>query len=380
MDQNEIPPCQYGISGCSRKVFIDYLLTRRPIHLPNTTPAYSNTAFGLLGLILESATGLTYEESMQRLLNEPLGLKSTYSLMPKDSTRGVIFGNISLAGWDLTIDEAGIGMGAIFSTPNEVTAVGRAILASSLLPSNTTRAWMKPTTHTSSLFGSVGRGWEIFRATLGAPESNRVVDLFTKSGNVLGFGGKLVLIPDYDVGFTVLTAGAPGTTADYISGVIIDELLPALENAARKEAKAHFTGTYVAKGGLNTSITLSSQPNLPGLSIDQWISNGTDVMKDVLKLKGTFQMYPTNIEDDKEKTVSWRSSWVQGIGIGPLSACPSWFALDRPAHGIHGIDEFVFHLDDDGKAVRVEPKVLKVVLERQETASSSSQQQARVAQ
>lgn len=271
-------------------------------------------------------------------------------------------GDADASGWNLILDNAGTGMGAIFSSPNEMSAIGRAILASSLLPPNTTRAWLKPTSHTSSLIGAVGRAWEIYRTIIGAPENNRVVDLYTKSGNVAGFGAKLVLIPDYDVGFVVMMAGRRGITADQISGVIVDHLLPALEDAARREAEHKFSGTFIAEHGPNSTVTFSTTAEMPGLGIDRWISNGTDMVQEVFKSPRSFRMYPTNIEEEQGKQISWRSSYIFIDDTGTFSACPSWIALGRPQYGIYGLDEFVFELDHNDEVIAVEPKALKIRL------------------
>ena len=344
---------------------MEHVTTRRQVFLPNTSPAYSNADFATLGLVLESITRAPYADALRDLLAEPLGLKGTSAVTPVSSEHDVIVGDETAAKWNLTIGGAGIGMGAMFSTANDLTSIGRAILNSTLLDSNTTRAWLKPSSHTSSLIGAVGRPWEIFRATIGPLENNRVVDLYTKSGNFGGYGANLVLIPDYDVGFVALMASRRGRVPFEISGVIVDHLLPALEEAARMEADTAFAGTYQAPGGLNYSLVLFSTPGEPGLSIDSWISNGTDMVEILFGYPEHVQLYPTNIKDDRSKTQIWRSSYISLEDVGPFSACPSWVVVDRPAYGVYGVDEFVFHLDEKGNAFAVEMKALKIILQRQ---------------
>ncbi|KAF1355700.1 beta-lactamase/transpeptidase-like protein [Lizonia empirigonia] len=204
---NETSGCSYGSSGCTRAVFIKNLLDRRPIYPPNTTPAYSNTAFATLGLILESITNSTFGQVPRDLLIKPLQLNGITLSAPTDLTYAVIPGDETTSGWNIDLrDTPGAAMGGIFSSPNDLSAIGRSILSSSLLPSSTARALLKPTSFTSSLLGAAGRPWEIYRAALNA-ERNRVIDLYTKSGNLPGYGANLVLIPDFDVGFVVMMAG-----------------------------------------------------------------------------------------------------------------------------------------------------------------------------
>jgi CubicO group peptidase (beta-lactamase class C family) len=362
---NETSGCSYGSGGCTRDVFLKNLVDRRPAYLPNTTPAYSNAAFATLGLVLEEVANSSFDEALQNLLVAPLGLNGTTSSAP-NSTNAVIPGDAAASGWDIDISDApGAAMGGLFSTPNDLSAIGRAILSSSLLPSSTTRAWLKPTSFTSSLLGAVGRPWEIYRAVINA-QSNRVIDLYTKAGNLPGYGANLILIPDFDVGIVVMMAGERGTVGTTIASEIIDELLPALDEAARVQADGAFAGTYTASNGLNSTIKLSTAPGIPGLSIEEWISNGTDLRRS-LWLQGTewFQMYPTNIVSEDGKQVSWRSTYISVPDTGsPFDACPSWVVIDRPNYGVFGVDEYVFHLGEDGKAWGLEPKALKIVLEK----------------
>lgn len=361
---NETSECSYGSGGCTRDVFIKELIDRRPVYLPNTTPGYSNAAFATLGLVLEELTGTTFDEALRSLLVEPLGLNRTTVSAP-NSTYAVIPGNATTSGWDIDITNApGAAMGGLFSTPNDLSAIGRAILSSSLLPGSTTRAWMKPTSFTSSLIGAVGRPWEIYRAVTNA-ENNRVIDMYTKGGNLPGYGSSLTLIPDFEVGITVMMAGESGSTIGaQILGVITDTLLPALDEAARVQADAAFAGTYTATNGLNSTITLSTASGIPGLSIEEWVSNGTDLRR-TLAQEGPFQMYPTNIVSEDGKQISWRSSYFTLPDTGsPFDACPSWGVIDRPNYGVFALDDFVFHLGEDGNAWGLEPKALKIVLER----------------
>lgn len=245
MEKNETSPCIATVTRCSRAEVLEALQARPRTYLPYTTPAYSNTGFLLLGFILEQVTGKTYEQVLQKDLVEPLHLKRTTSSIPNSTTGGVIIRDPTASGWNIDVWDA-TAMGGGFSTTNDLSGIGRAILSSSLLPPNTTRLWMKPTTFTSSLIGAVGMPWEIYRASID-PGSNRVVDIHTKGGNVGVYSAPLALLPDFNVGFVVLVAseadGAPYIFSDLIAEVVI----PALEEAARQEADSVYAGTYTAK-------------------------------------------------------------------------------------------------------------------------------------
>jgi hypothetical protein len=361
---NETLRCSLS-NGCTREVFLQELVKSRVAYQPNTTPGYTNIAFSVLGLVVEAVSNSTFHEVLDNSLLTPLNLSRTTMSAPEDLTNAVIPGNATTSGWDLPLNETHIAaMGGLFTTPNELSKIGRSILSSSLLPGSTTRAWMKPSSFTSSLVGAVGPGFEIYRAVLNA-KHNRVVDLYTKGGNLPGYGANLIMIPDFNVGIVLMQAGRRSTVGTSILGMVLDDLLPALEEEARVQADAVFAGTYTANNGLNSTVKLTSTPGIPGLSVVEWVSNGTNMRSDYLGNPEWVQMYPTNILSKDGKQFSWRSSDFTLPDTGsPLDACPSWGAINRPTWGVYGLDEFVFHLDEDGKAWGLEPTALKIVLEK----------------
>lgn len=66
------------------------------------------------------------------------------------------------------------------------------------------------------------------------------------SGN---YGGGLVLIPDYNAGFSVLNASnytLRGSVANLVLDYVTEVILPALEAQAAAEVARNFVGTYVS--------------------------------------------------------------------------------------------------------------------------------------
>jgi hypothetical protein len=208
----------------------------------------------------------------------------------------------------------------MYSSSNDLAKLGRAILNSTLLPPVQTRRWMKPVAHTSSLKLSVGAPWEIFRV-----ETPRgVVDVYTKSGGIAAYVSLLVVVPDYDIGWVILTAGrTPGSVQNIFANSIVDVFLPAAEAAAKDEATAVFAGTYRASGGLNSSIVIVTDGN-PGLGVQRLISNGTDVLEAYLEYVGlsstensvSVRLYPTNLLQGPPKKQAFT---IQGRIVNHLS-------------------------------------------------------------
>jgi Beta-lactamase len=268
--------------------------------------------------------------------------------------------------------------GGIFSTINDLAKLGTGVLNSTLLPSNETRKWMKPVSHTADLSFSVGRPWEIYRYT--HPNTGAVTDMYTKEGDSGDYTGFIVLLPDYDAGFNILSAATTSkksilipTLTDYISNAV----LPALEAQAAVEAERNFAGTFASKTlDLNSSLTISFNDSsaFPGLYITSWISNGTDMLPLLpdLLFGAQVRLLPSISGPGQ---VAFRSSPVNptketaDIIVGPFSELQrtsnsDWLYVDVLMYGGVGLSLFVFDVGEDGRAGAVEPAAMRVRLER----------------
>lgn len=361
--QDELP-CKANITRCSREQFFESVKVSRFTYKPNTTPLYSNAGFAILGYVLESITGKPFDEVLENIVVGPLGLSRTSASKPNESHVGAIKYNETFSSWNLDITDV-TGEGGIFSSANDMSTLGRAILNSTLLPLNTTRAWLKPATFTSSFTVAVGRPWEIFRAAVGDSSKNRIVDLYTKGGSLPTFESILALIPDFNVGFVVLLS-TDATSQFPIAELIANTLIPALDEAGREEADAAFSGHYIANGALNSSVTISSIANEAGLILESWISNGTDMLLDLDPSNSGFRLLPSNVEEEKTTISAWKaepnSQADRKIMFG---SCVSWLQVGRNSYGKYVLDDFVFHLDAEKKATSVSIDALRIVLEKQ---------------
>ena len=272
--------------------------------------------------------------------------------------------------------------GSIYSSLHDLTIWGRSILSSSLLPPAVTRRWLKPHTHTSSLLYSVGRPWEIFR-TVTQP-SDRVIDFYTKQGNIGSYGSHIALSQDYGVGFVVLGSSVGGVDPSGVSSAIGAVLLPALENTARVQAQAAFQGTYQSDDpAVNSSLTIVADDGLPGMAITSWISNGTNffdaiaTLVDAVGLDFAFRVYPTNLAAftaPGSKRVAFRiivqdvntfSSSIANPGIFS-SGCETWVGVDARNYGNVGLDEVIFDVGEGGAVESVEVPSLRITLVKEE--------------
>ncbi|PVH79027.1 beta-lactamase/transpeptidase-like protein [Cadophora sp. DSE1049] len=397
LSQSEKPTCGASFTRppCPEDEFLKGFASRHPVFPPFQTPVYSNSAFEILAIALSRIAGKDFKTLFDEALIKPFNLSRTSYDKPDDSL-GVIPGNVTTTFWDF--DMGGVWpTGGVWSTTADLSTIGRSILTSSLLPPSLTRRWMKPVTHTASLYTSIGAPWEIQRAIL--PTSNRVVDLYTKNGKLGAYGGYMILVPDYDVGFTILQAG-PGTHTDVLAGWVVDVFLPALEEAARLVAVGSLAGEYrVRDEGSNSSFILSSEEGESGLALTNWIHNGSalpplipilkplamgdietaaaalELYKDGIPLIDpatiTINLYPTGLGTptaDGGELVAFRAVFnilFETIDTSLFSDLLSaWSIADVFVYGNAGLDEFIVKLDKEGNIVDIENPFLRSTFEK----------------
>lgn len=176
----------------------------------------------------------------------------------------------------------------------------KAILQNTQLPPVVTRRWLKPITHTSSLYFSVGQPWEIYRHA----DSGHVVDYYTKGGSIGSYESLLVLIPDYGVTFSVLTAGKDNCLVSKLADVIEDTALKGVATAAREQSAQQFAGRYEGSNQPGDLLVIAVD-EMPGLVIREWKSNSIDflqVAQDYATSTGggllqSVRLYPTGISN-----------------------------------------------------------------------------------
>jgi hypothetical protein len=141
--------------------------------------------------------------------------------------------------------------------------------------------WLSPASWGTGVSNFYGMPWEIFQSDKILENTRRPVTFYTKSGGLPGYYSLIALLPEYSLGVTFLVGG------DHkILGSLRDLLLPALAKAAEsaiwKYVADQYTGKMVAtEQSLNSSLTLASSPR-DGLTITNFISNGTDVLNFVI--------------------------------------------------------------------------------------------------
>jgi hypothetical protein len=291
----------------------------------------------------------------------------------------------------------------MFSTVSDQIAFAEGILTNRFLSPRRTREWLKPRSHTSSWGYSVGAPWEILRSNE-ITADGRIVDLYTKSGDLGLYHAFLGLIPDYDLVVSVFTAGAEVTSdmTSEIFSTIVGELVPAVEKAGRAEANASssgLVGTYTDEA-TNSSIILSIDSG-PGLVIKKLIVRSFDVLHhpDLYSLdalsadedslpNGVYvngRMYPTNLvsqNNNGTKRTAWRAVYDTTTAkeesaedaklVFKDGSCQSWVELDRAAYNFSSVGDFTFIYGQNGGVKQIVNAAFNVTLTKASLSSGKN--------
>ncbi len=290
--------------------------------------------------------------------------------------------------------------GGMFSTGADLTTLGQAILSSSILPSAVSRQWLKPITHTSDPYMSVGMPWEIHRMEVDLPVPScsgtvvskpftRLVDLYTKNGELGSYTTQFVLSPDHGLGFALLIASPPSTTGASneklvelveISEVVTEALVPAFEAASREQAVQNFAGTYVWTENSTMALTLAADDGRPGLGVRNWTMGSLNVLQvyaalalgsPILSDESSLRLYPMDLVGGGQMAFRGVYEILQNessteTGRQPFtSGCLAWGGVDTPQYGNVGFDDFVFDINDAGEATAITSRVARKTLKRQ---------------
>ncbi|GAP91877.1 putative beta-lactamase family protein [Rosellinia necatrix] len=378
LSAQEQPPCG-DFPTCSREQFFNGIEEFYPSLAPFTSPAYSNVAFQLLGYALETITGKTFESLLKETVLEPLGLNNTFIRAPEHA-RGIIPGNPDQTGWSFDLGEAAAA-GNVYTSVGDLSGIGRAILGYKLLDPVTTRRWLKPFSFSTDPRASVGVPWGARRINV-AGQPYRWITAFNKAGRISDYSSVLAIIPDYDIGISVLLAGELPPNANFgLLDIVGEVLIPAVEEAARAEAGAMYSGHYSFTNTtqLNSSMTIATDGE-PGLSVTQWISNGTDfawtssvLQNGYLPLRPRIRLYPSGLEGpggpEGGKRVAFKAVFEDADAPSQAAAmfstdCATWINVASVIYGSAAMDELIFNVDSEGRVASITSPSLRVTLEK----------------
>ena len=239
--------------------------------------------------------------------------------------------------------------------------------------------------HTSSLSFSVGAPWEIFRSQSNIT-NGRIVDLYTKSGSVGQYNSLLILLPDYGVTISILTAGTGGDVVSIAADMVVQAFLPVLEQVSKDQDCRRVCGTYSSSQDSKSNSTLVLEEDEgPGLVIRKWTNNGVDILSAAQQysnasgggLLKSIRLYATNRVSNRTepgsgsfRVIAYRAVFetIPTTSRGQRIFDPeigTWQKVDTLMYGNIASDDFEIHFDSNGFATAVEPRVLRKMFVRQ---------------
>lgn len=171
------------------------------------------------------------------------------------------------------------------------------------------------------------------------------------------YSNNMILLPEFDIGISILTAGPSGSiagaTSRTLSDIVTTAFMPAFEQGAKEEAASVYAGVYT-DAETNSTITLDVLEDEPGLKVSEWSFGGIDVFPLLSQAMRSpypvnIQMYPTGLNSPDGKQVAWRAilEVQRPKGSGLFSSfCSTWFSAEGVVYGGQSIGEFIFKVND----------------------------------
>lgn len=244
---------------------------------------------------------------------------------------------------------------------------------------------MKPVVSTSQSGMLMGAPWEIYR-TDNVTRDGRLIELYTKSGDLGFYHAKLCLVPDYNIVASIMTAGpaqeASPELPNRLCSDLVKTLLPAVETAGRAEAAHTFAGTYTdAASNSSLVLALEDDDTGPGFAIRNMTVRGVDVLRaypiyiqkatQLAEAPVSARLYPTNLGAGRRS--AWRVRFDERSDaakakqdaeyVWPQSSCTTWGQMDRNLYLFNDLGDFVFTEEDD--CVSLQLRGFRVDLKRE---------------
>lgn len=176
---------------------------------PGSNTEYSNTAYLLLGFIIEDLTGMSFGEALQQMITEPLGLYATYYGKTIDTSSGEVQSFTYNDGkWHLSFEtdmSVPHAAGAIVSTAEETALFYNALFNSEILDEETY-------SQMTSFTGPFGLGLIRFPF--------HEISMYGHNGGIDGFQSNSAHDPENNLTFAVLGNGVNYNLNNILIGLL----------------------------------------------------------------------------------------------------------------------------------------------------------------
>ena len=184
---------------------------------------YNNSAFWLLGLVVEKASGMTYEDYVEKRIFQPLGMnRSMYCNSGENVERrahgyGVQNGMIRRA--PTNVHTWPFAAGSLCSTAGDLITWLKALHGGKVL---SPKSYTEMTTASKLNDGTVTR----YAMGLGVGKDSRGLSFIGHGGSITGFTGEATYYPDAQAAIVVLFNSNGNMDPGAVAGELAAELLP----------------------------------------------------------------------------------------------------------------------------------------------------------
>jgi CubicO group peptidase (beta-lactamase class C family) len=207
------------------------LIQRYPFDFATgTAQLYSNSGFWLLGLVIEKASGMTYEDYLEKNIFEPLGMTrsmycDSFENVPRRAhgygiREGVVYR------MPTNVHTWSFSAGAVCSTAGDLATWLRALHGGRVLSPASYAEMTAPSRLSNGATLRYGMG-------VGVGPDARGAEAIVHGGTVAGFRSEAIWYPDAQVGVVVLTNTSGGVDPEDVAVDLAAELLPRTRPANR---------------------------------------------------------------------------------------------------------------------------------------------------
>lgn len=149
---------------CTNEDVLQYLMKYKPAGTgrPDTHFSYCNTNYSLLGLIVEKASGMSYEDYLKKTFFIPLGMKDTYVFnMARDSVRAMRSYDYRGRLEPYTFLDQGFGDKNVYSTPEDMLKWDQSMYTNQIFSKQTLEEAYTPYSNERPGIRNYGFGWRM---------------------------------------------------------------------------------------------------------------------------------------------------------------------------------------------------------------------------
>ena len=182
---------------------------------PGETFEYSNTNFDVLGLLIQTVSGQSYEDYIQTQIFDPLEMRNSHTYLKQARDNGLASGYTSFFGNPLVIDRIlpysriTKPSAGLFSSAEDLSHLLMAHLNNGsyaenqlISPNGLTTLFTPGPKIGDEVY--YGLGWVRFPFPDAATNNNGIPTVFSHAGDWIGYKSIMLLIPEKDLGVVVL--------------------------------------------------------------------------------------------------------------------------------------------------------------------------------